>query len=169
MLITRDLRVAPERDVVGAVGRGAQGRLLDGLEVLARRARVRLCRRMPYSSRAPVPGVRARVVEIGQHLAGEAVVADVGHGCVRPGPCPRAWRTRVGSMWKPRACAYSRNAGVEQRLQRIRRCTIAFVLSGIRTRKTPPKNSQAASQASIASRSSPRTRVDEAVARDVRR
>jgi hypothetical protein len=59
-------------------------------------------------------------------------------------------RTRVGSTWKPRACAYSRKATLMTGSRGSACCTMALVLSGNSTRKMPPKNSHAASHASLA-------------------
>ena len=64
----------------------------------------------------------------------------------------RGLRTRAVSMWKPRDCAYSRKAGVMRGASGSAICTMVLVLSGMSTRKTPPKNSHAASQAAIAVR-----------------
>ena len=149
MLIPPDLGVAPERDVVGRGGGRAQRRLLDGLEVLARGAQRATVAPPAIVLAAPLHGMRPRLGEIAQHLPGEAVVADGGHGALHARLVPRR-RTRVGSMTKPRAWAYSRKVGVSRGSRGSARWTIVFVLSGIRTRKTPWKNAQAASQASIA-------------------
>ena len=65
-------------------------------------------------------------------------------------PLSRGWRTRAGSRWKPRACAYSRNASVIRGANGSAYVMIAVVLSGMRTLKIPPKKSHAASHASIA-------------------
>jgi hypothetical protein len=59
-------------------------------------------------------------------------------------------RLLVGSMWKPRLWAYSRKARFSLGASGSAWSTIALVLSGMITLNTPPKNSQAASQASMA-------------------
>ena len=69
---------------------------------------------------------------------------------VRRAPYLLDGATRVGSMWKARACAYSRNASTRRGSRSSAVWTIALVLSGMRTWKMPPKNAQAASHASMA-------------------
>ena len=63
----------------------------------------------------------------------------------------RGLRTRAGSTAKPRAWAYSRKASLSRGRSRRRRSTMAFMLSGITTENTPPKNSHAASNPAITS------------------
>ena len=57
----------------------------------------------------------------------------------------------AGSIRNPLACAYSRKAGLMRGWSVSARSTTALRLSTMRTRKTPPKKSQASSKPSITS------------------
>ena len=59
------------------------------------------------------------------------------------------WRTRAGSTTNPRAWAYSANARFSRGSSGCARSTIAAMLSGMTTLKTPPKNAHAASNPAI--------------------
>jgi hypothetical protein len=58
-------------------------------------------------------------------------------------------RTLAGSAVIPRAWAYSSHSRFHRGSSRSAPSTTGFRLSGMRTGKTPPKNSQAASQPAI--------------------
>ena len=61
----------------------------------------------------------------------------------------RGCRTRAGSTTKPRAWAYSRKPSVKRGATGSATATMALQLSGMTTRKTPPKKAQASSNPSI--------------------
>ena len=65
----------------------------------------------------------------------------------------RGLRMRVGSTANPRAWAYSRKASLSFGSVASALSTMAFMLSGITTANTPPKNAQAASNPAITSAS----------------
>lgn len=78
-LIAPDLRIAPERDVVGRRRRRQQAPLLLSLKVLERATLGAAVASEASVIEAPVSAPRARLVERGQHFPSEAVVADAGH------------------------------------------------------------------------------------------
>lgn len=149
-MIAADLRLVPARDVVALRWRREQPRLLLGLEALERQALRARVTTQPVLLPAPALGVLARRLDRPQPLAGEAVVADGLYGTLDAALIAR-FSTRAGSTTKPRDWAYSRNVALSSRSSGSAFWTIAFVLSGSSTAKTPPKNVHAASHASIAS------------------
>ena len=102
VLVTGDLRVAPERDVVQRRGGGAQGRLLDRLEVFAGRAQGATVRRAPYSSwhqcRAWARACSRSASSSPAKQSSRTLATALSTRALS-----RARRTRVGSMTKPRA------------------------------------------------------------------
>jgi hypothetical protein len=68
-------------------------------------------------------------------------------------------------MWKPRACAYSRNAGVIRGANGSAWVMIADVLSGMRTLNIPPKNARGFTRFDGPRRRFLKGRIDEAVPR----
>ena len=83
-LIARDLRLAPERNVVRRRRRRQQDRLLLGLKVLEGAALRPTVSAQAIVLEAPVPGEDARIVERREHFAGKAVVTDTGYGPFDP-------------------------------------------------------------------------------------
>ena len=79
-LIAADLGLAPQRDVVRRGRRRQQAGLLLGLKVLERPPLRATVPPQAVVVETPVPAERARVVERREHFAGEAIVADAGHG-----------------------------------------------------------------------------------------
>src|SRR6266568_3694012 len=106
----------------------------------------------PHAVLLPAPVARARpsVVERAEPLTAVAVVADGRHRALDAGLVLGAPDARVVSMRKPRAWAYSRKASTITGAMGSACATIALVLSGMRTLKTPPKKSHAASHAWMA-------------------
>src|SRR5262245_45688502 len=79
-LIARDLRLAPERDVVRRGRRRKQDRLLFGLKVLQGTALRPTVSAAAIVLEAPVTREDTRIVERGEDFAGEAVIANAGYG-----------------------------------------------------------------------------------------
>ena len=119
MLVARDLGLAPERDVVGRGGGRAQGRLLDGLEVLARGAQRPTVAPQAIVLAAPPHGMHARLGKIEHHLPAEAVVADGRHGALHAGLVPRAPHAR-GVDDEAARLGVLQEGGGEPRLEGIR-------------------------------------------------
>ena len=76
VLIARDFRLTPQRDLVRGGRPGQQHGLLLGLEMLARRALRAAVTPEPVVLVTPMRGMRPRVFERGEDLAGKAIVAD---------------------------------------------------------------------------------------------
>ena len=136
VLVGRDLRLSPQRHVVGPRRRRLERSFLDGIEVLAGSRCVVVWRRMPYSSahqcrpRPRAPSRSSSFSPAKQSSRTSRTVRSVralSFGC----------RGRAGSTWKPRACAYSRNSSMMRGLIGSAVCTIALVQSGTTTRNTP--------------------------------
>src|SRR5262245_5973044 len=79
-LIARDLRLAPQRNVVRGRRPRQQDRLLLGLKVLEGATLRPTVSAQAIVLEAPLPGEDARIVERREHLAGEAVIANAGYG-----------------------------------------------------------------------------------------
>ena len=96
--------------------------------------------------------LRPRIGQVQETLPGEEIslhdftpasTLGLSRGCL----------TRAGSVTKPRAWAYSSHSRVSRGVTASAFATTGLMLSGTRTRKTPPKNSQASSQPAMTSSS----------------
>src|ERR1700682_915456 len=83
-LIAADLRLTPQRDVIGGGGRGPERGLFLRLEVFPRTP-LRATMRTPAVVLAtPLERMDARVLECREDLAGETIIADAGHRSLEP-------------------------------------------------------------------------------------
>ena len=105
---------------------------------------------VPRDVAAPQRGPRPAVAEMAELFSGKEIRPHIRH-TLRLWVCRAGCsRTRAGSTTKPRAWAYSRNTLSCCSIASAR-STIAFILSGMTTANTPPKNAHAASNPAIAS------------------
>lgn len=94
-------------------------------------------------------GVHARVVQRGEDFAGEAIVTDAGRGAFHAPFVAGATQAGGIDMKVARLRVFEKRRR-QPRSQRVGVDDDDFRVSGRSTLKTPPKNSQAASHASIA-------------------